>query len=169
DLVSYIIEENKRRKKRRIVLTELYFEFLLGFAYLSDQRRPRELGCFSDDECRQYIRKYLLKKIYDASLVARRHVNDTLACGDAILCMLGDMKTSFNDALKSTEPLPMPQVTPPAEILVALQMIPDLDRCDMLKSYGKLILNERLFQALMELPMDMRKEWLLMLNEKNSN
>ena len=89
--------------------------------------------------------------------------------GDAILCMLGDMKTSFNDALKSTEPLPMPQVTPPAEILAALQMIPDLDRCDMLKSYGKLILNERLFQALMELPMDMRKEWLLMLNEKNSN
>ena len=82
--------------------------------------------------------------------------------------MLGDMKTSFNDALKSTEPLPMPQVTP-AEILVALQMIPDLDRCDMLKSYGKLILNERLFQALMELPMDMRKEWLLMLNEKISN
>jgi len=48
-------------------------------------------------------------------------------------------------------------------------MLPDLDRCDMLKSYGKLILNERLFQALMELPMDMRKEWLLMLNEKNSN
>ena len=82
--------------------------------------------------------------------------------------MLGDMKTSFNDALKSTEPLPMPQVTP-AEILVALQMIPDLDRCDMLKSYGKLILNERLFQALMELSMDMRKEWLLMLNEKISN
>ena len=26
DLASYIIEENKRRKKRRIVLTELYFE-----------------------------------------------------------------------------------------------------------------------------------------------
>ena len=89
--------------------------------------------------------------------------------GDAILCMLGDMKTSFNDALKSTEPLPMPQVTPPAKILVALQMIPDLDRCDMLKSYGKPILNERLFQALMELPMDIRKEWILMLNEKNSN
>ena len=68
DLVSYIIEENKRRKKRRIVLTELYFEFLLGFAYLSDQRRPRELGCFSDDECRQYIRKYLLKEMYDGQM-----------------------------------------------------------------------------------------------------
>jgi len=71
--------------------------------------------------------------------------------------------------LKSSEPLPLPQVTPPGDILAALQMIPDLDRCDMLKSYGKPILNERLFQALMELPMDMRKEWLLMLNEKNSN
>ncbi|CAO2200658.1 unnamed protein product [Urochloa humidicola] len=85
--------------------------------------------------------------------------------GEAILSLLGDMKTSFNDSLKSTEPLPMPSVTPPAEILATLQMIPDLARCDMLKSHGKLILNERLFQALMELPMDMRKEWLLMLNE----
>ncbi|RLM62285.1 uncharacterized protein C2845_PM14G10560 [Panicum miliaceum] len=89
--------------------------------------------------------------------------------GDAILCMLGDMKTSFDDALKSTEPLPLPHVTPPAEILASLQMIPNFARCDMLKFYGKLILNERLFQAPMKFPMDMRKEWLLMLNEKNSN
>ncbi|RLN30355.1 hypothetical protein C2845_PM05G27930 [Panicum miliaceum] len=89
--------------------------------------------------------------------------------GDAILCMLGDMKTSFNDTLKSTGPLPLPEVTPPVEILASLQMIPDFARCDMLQSYGKLILNERLFQALMELLMDMRKEWLLMLNKKNDN
>ncbi|XP_066365425.1 uncharacterized protein [Miscanthus floridulus] len=89
--------------------------------------------------------------------------------GDAILCMLGDMKTSFKDALKSTEPLPLPHVTPTAEIFATPQMIPDFARCDMLKSYGKLILNERLFQALMELPMAMRKEWLLMLNEKDGN
>jgi len=89
--------------------------------------------------------------------------------GDAILCMLGDMKTSFKDALKSTEPLPLPHVTPTAEIFAAPQMIPDFARCDMLKSYGKLILNERLFQALMEFPMAMRKEWLLMLNEKDGN
>ena len=65
--------------------------------------------------------------------------------GDAILCMLGDMKTSFKDALESTEPLPLPHVTPTAEIFAALQMIPDFARCDMLKSYGKLILNERLW------------------------
>ena len=89
--------------------------------------------------------------------------------GDAILCMLGDMKTSFKDALKSTEPLPLPHVTPTAEIFATPQMIPDFARCDMLKSYGKLILNERLFQALMELPMAMRKECLLMLNEKDDN
>lgn len=78
--------------------------------------------------------------------------------GDAILCMLGDMKTSFSDALKSTEPLSQPHVTPPGEILAALQMIPDFATCDLLQSYGKLILNERLFQALMELPLPMRKE-----------
>jgi hypothetical protein len=92
-----------------------------------------------------------------------------LRTGDAILSMLGDMKTSFSDALKSTEPLPLPQATPPAEILIALKMIPDLATCDMLKSYGKFILNERLFQALMELPMEMRKEWILLLSEKNGN
>jgi hypothetical protein len=74
------------------------------------------------------------------------------------------MKTSFNDSLKSTEPLSMPSVTPLDEILATLQIIPDLDRCDMLKSYGWFILNERLFQELMELPMDMRKGWLLLLN-----
>jgi hypothetical protein len=78
--------------------------------------------------------------------------------------MLGDMKTSFNDALKTTEPLPLPQVTSPADILAALDMIPDLSQSDKLRAYGKLILSERLFQALMELPMAFRKEWLLMLN-----
>ncbi|KAM3229547.1 hypothetical protein ACQJBY_060407 [Aegilops geniculata] len=88
--------------------------------------------------------------------------------GDAILCMLGDMKCSFQDALKSLEPLELPKVTPPLEILAALEKIPELARSNMLQAYGKLILSERLFQALMELPMDFRKEWLLMLNEKNN-
>lgn len=40
--------------------------------------------------------------------------------------MFGDMKTSFQDALKSTEPLPMPQVTAAAEILAALEQTPAL-------------------------------------------
>ena len=57
--------------------------------------------------------------------------------------MLGDKKTSFRDALKSTEPLPLPQVTSPAKILAALEQILDLARCDLLRAYEKLILNER--------------------------
>ncbi|KAF8682003.1 hypothetical protein HU200_045459 [Digitaria exilis] len=87
--------------------------------------------------------------------------------GEAILSVLGvlgDMRSSFEDALKSTEPLLMPQAAPPAQILATLEQIPDLARSDLLRSYGKLILNERLFHALMELPMDIRKDWLLMLN-----
>ncbi|KAL6606671.1 hypothetical protein ACP70R_042324 [Stipagrostis hirtigluma subsp. patula] len=79
------------------------------------------------------------------------------------------MKTSFQDAMKSTEPIPLPQVTSPAEILAALEMIPNFGRSDLLRSYGKMILSERLFQALMELPMSFRKEWLLLLNEKNGS
>jgi hypothetical protein len=65
--------------------------------------------------------------------------------GEAILCMLGNMKTSFDDALKSTEPLQMPQVTPPSVILATLQAIPDMSQTDKLWAYGKLILSERLF------------------------
>ncbi|XBI76160.1 hypothetical protein VPH35_069430 [Triticum aestivum] len=81
--------------------------------------------------------------------------------GDAILCMMGKMKMSFDDALKTTEPLPMPKVTPPTEILAALKKVPDLEDSDMLRAYGKLIANERLFEALMALPEELRKPWLL--------
>ncbi|XBH77851.1 hypothetical protein VPH35_104241 [Triticum aestivum] len=83
--------------------------------------------------------------------------------GDAILCMLGDMKRDLVDAFKTTEPIPLPKVTTPAEILDALRLIPDLAEQDMLRWYGKLVLNDRLFQALKELPITMRKTWLLML------
>jgi hypothetical protein len=71
ELVSYITEENKRRKKRRIVLIELYLELVvLGLAYLSSQRPPRNVGCFSSDEKQlQTYRKYLLKEMYDGSEV----------------------------------------------------------------------------------------------------
>ncbi|XBI84050.1 hypothetical protein VPH35_092438 [Triticum aestivum] len=75
---------------------------------------------------------------------------------------------SFQDAMKSLEPLELPKVTPPLEILAALEKIPDFACSDMLRAYGKLILSECLFQALMDLPMEFRKEWLLMLNEKNN-
>uniref|UniRef100_A0A3B6AV81 Uncharacterized protein n=1 Tax=Triticum aestivum TaxID=4565 RepID=A0A3B6AV81_WHEAT len=73
------------------------------------------------------------------------------------MCMVVEMRTNFKDALKTTEPLPLPKVTTPSEILAALELIPKLAEADMLCSYGKLILNERLFEALMELPMHMRK------------
>ena len=70
ELVSFINEENKRRKRRRIIFTELYFEVVvLGLAYLSSQRGPRDLGCFNDDERRHTLRKYLLKEMYDSSKV----------------------------------------------------------------------------------------------------
>ncbi|KAM3278900.1 hypothetical protein ACQJBY_046286 [Aegilops geniculata] len=83
--------------------------------------------------------------------------------GESIMCMIGEMRATFKDALKTTDPLPLPKATTPAAILAALQLIPDLAEPDMLRSYGKLILNERLFEALMELPMEMRKAWLLVL------
>ena len=68
ELISYITEENERRKKRRIVLTKLYFEsVVLGLAYLSSQRAPRGVGCFSSDEQLHNYRKYLLKEMYDRS------------------------------------------------------------------------------------------------------
>ena len=49
------------------------------------------------------------EKCSEASLVLPQKKQRT---GEAILCMLVDMKTSFRDALKS-KPLPLPQVTSP--------------------------------------------------------
>ena len=70
-MISYITEENKRRKRKRIILIELYFEsVLLGMAYLISQRAPRGIGSFSDDEHKHTLRKYLLKDMYDGSEVA---------------------------------------------------------------------------------------------------
>ena len=49
ELVSFIVEENKRRKRRKIIFTKLYFEsVVLGLAYLSSQHGPRDVGCFND-------------------------------------------------------------------------------------------------------------------------
>ncbi|KAF7076003.1 hypothetical protein CFC21_080720 [Triticum aestivum] len=98
-----------------------------------------------------------LKNEKDIQVAAKRQQT-----GDAILCMLGDMKKDLVDAFKTTEPIPLPKVTTAAEILDALRLIPDLAEQDMLRCYGKLVLNDRLFQALKELPITMRKTWLLM-------
>jgi hypothetical protein len=71
--------------------------------------------------------------------------------------MLGDMKTIFDDALKSTKQLQMPQVTPPSVIFATLEAIRDMSQTDKLRVYGKLILSERLY-AILELSMEVRKE-----------
>ncbi|CAM0958695.1 unnamed protein product [Alopecurus aequalis] len=71
ELVSYVSEENKKRKRRRIVFMKMYFEStLLALAYLSTQRLPRDLGTFTDDEHKLALRKYLLKDMYDGTEVA---------------------------------------------------------------------------------------------------
>jgi hypothetical protein len=54
----------------------------------------------------------------------------------------------------------MPKVTPPSEILDALQKVPNLEDSNILKAYGKLIVNERLFEALMVLPDKFKKPYL---------
>jgi hypothetical protein len=71
EMAAYITEENKRRKRKRILLTKKYFEMsCLALAYLSTQRAPRDLGCFNDDEEKVAYRKYILKKTYDGSETA---------------------------------------------------------------------------------------------------
>jgi hypothetical protein len=42
--------------------------------------------------------------------------------GDAILCIMGQMRTSFDKALKTTKPLSIPKVTPPSKILDAVHL-----------------------------------------------
>jgi hypothetical protein len=71
DLVSRITEENKSRKRKRILLTKKYFEMsCLVLAYLSTQRAPRDLGYFNDNEEKVAYRKYILKTTYDGSETA---------------------------------------------------------------------------------------------------
>jgi len=82
--------------------------------------------------------------------------------GETLVSLLGDIKASFDSAMKSTEPVELPKATSPREILEALDKIPDLGRDDYLRAYGMMNRDDRIFKALLELPMDMRKDWLLM-------
>lgn len=77
--------------------------------------------------------------------------------------MMGQRRTSFDEALKTTKPLPMPKVAPPEKILDALKKVPELEDSDMIEAYQKLIINECLFQAFMVLPENFRKIYLLTL------
>ena len=70
---------------------------------------------------------------------------------------------SFQNPLNSAESrlLEAPKEATPREIFEALKEIPGLARDDLLRAYSLLIRSDRLFRALMALPMDMRMEWLL--------
>ena len=88
---------------------------------------------------------------------------------DAIMSMVGELRMTFQEALSSTVQLPpppppsAPKVTPSSEILVELKKIPDLVGNDLLIAYAKVTANERTFESLMALPMEMRKAWLMTL------
>ncbi|XP_048537822.1 uncharacterized protein LOC125516399 [Triticum urartu] len=58
--------------------------------------------------------------------------------------------------------LQVPNSSSPELIFKALRGIPGLARTDILRSYSALIRDDRRFECLMALPMDMRKDWLLM-------
>ena len=73
ELIEWINEENKRRERKRIVLTKLFVEtcaLALAFVTTQRDRGPRDLGSFNDDEDKHRLRKYLLKTMYDGSEVA---------------------------------------------------------------------------------------------------
>uniref|UniRef100_A0A453LRC2 DUF8040 domain-containing protein n=2 Tax=Aegilops tauschii subsp. strangulata TaxID=200361 RepID=A0A453LRC2_AEGTS len=73
EFVEMLSEENKRRKRKRIVLTKLFVETCaLALAFVTTQRNrgPMDLGTFNDDEDKIRNRKYLLKCMYDGSVVA---------------------------------------------------------------------------------------------------
>jgi hypothetical protein len=72
-----------------------------------------------------------------------------------------------NDALitplgESNPVVQVPRSTSSEFIFKALREIPDLARDDILRAYSTLIRDDRQFESLMALPMDMRKDWLLM-------
>ncbi|KAF8692175.1 hypothetical protein HU200_039777 [Digitaria exilis] len=50
----------------------------------------------------------------------------------------------------------------PGDVYEALKAIPYLGRDDLLRGYSALVRDDRRFRALMALPMEMRKDWLLM-------
>jgi len=81
---------------------------------------------------------------------------------DALFCMSGDIKNSFQISMKSNETLDEPNSASPKEIFAALQAMPNLARDDLLRGYRILTSSDRKFECLMALPMEMRKDWLLM-------
>ncbi|KAG8076582.1 hypothetical protein GUJ93_ZPchr0006g40605 [Zizania palustris] len=52
--------------------------------------------------------------------------------GETLVSLLGDIKASFDSAMKSIEPVELPKATSPCEIIEALDKIPELGRDDYL-------------------------------------
>lgn len=86
---------------------------------------------------------------------------------DALFCMSGNIKNSFQISVKANEPPAERANASPKEIFAALQEIPNLGRGDLLRAYCILTSNDRKFESLVALPMDMRKDWLMMEIGKN--
>lgn len=80
----------------------------------------------------------------------------------ALFCMSGNIKNSFQISMKPNEPREEPANASPKEIFAALQEIPNLGRGDLLRAYCILTSNDRKFESLVSLPMDMRKDWLML-------
>jgi hypothetical protein len=64
--------------------------------------------------------------------------------------------------MSPNESLVEPANASPKEIFATLQEIPNLERGDLLRAYCILTSNDRKFECLVALPMDMRKDWLMM-------
>ncbi|CAM0944048.1 unnamed protein product [Alopecurus aequalis] len=73
---------------------------------------------------------------------------------DVLISPLGESNLSVR--------VQVPKSTSSELIFKALKEIPDLARADILRAYSSLIRDDRQFESLMALPMDMRKDWLLM-------
>jgi hypothetical protein len=56
--------------------------------------------------------------------------------------MMEEIRTYFDEALKATDPLPMPKVTPPTEIYDAVKKI-GLEDSYMLRAYHQTLLGKR--------------------------
>jgi hypothetical protein len=97
--------------------------------------------------------------------------------GDAILHVLEEMnkwlqaylnpaELQMNKLLQASlnpaEFQQVPKEAAPEEIFEALKAIPKLARVDLLRAYSMLTCDDRQFRSLMALPMNTRKDWLLM-------
>ncbi|PNT71812.1 uncharacterized protein LOC112270545 [Brachypodium distachyon] len=81
---------------------------------------------------------------------------------DAPASPLEECNSSFQAPSRPAVLVQVPKSTSSELIFKSLKAIPELARCDFLRAYGALIRDDRQFESLMALPMDMRKDWLLM-------